>query len=283
MGLSVGSGVKQAPGAGRTEHLIYPPTERNRNTGAGPGNDVTARPGIYLTGRATVATGGGTPGSCGARGLYKGAYPWTYRNTIAGDSIKTNAGGDFYPLLEALSNDINPYDPSHVFRFLAITAFPALGGALGATAEVGLELLPGNVASMNSGATRPGVSFGPIDAAGTIALRVRKAFAGAYTLDRQLTPAQMGVVDITNWNIWELRLVSADSHGAGQLKAFINGRQFGASVDCSAAAGIMFALDAAGGGFIGFHWHLINSNTGAYDFHCNEQHFIRAATEDDAS
>lgn len=278
MAIFVASGTKLASGSGRTFHEWWPSFVETRNTAGAGYTNSAARQGINAAGGASVATGGAS-GSAAIAGIFKGTIPVRFRNLVAGDLVDLTFGRYFYPMTEQRGdNDVG--NPMRVFRYLADVAYPALGGALGAAADLGMELRCGNISSMNNGALRPGVMFGPVDA-NNIGLRIRLAFGGAYTLDRQMTFAQAGVTDITTFNLWELRIVGGDKAGPAQLKAFINGRQFGANVVMGAAAAIVPAPDAAGGGFNGYQWRFINTNTGAYDCYVNQVHSIISAFEDD--
>lgn len=281
MGLSVASGSKLAAGSGRTSHIYFPNIDNNRQALGAVGTNATYRNGILYSGGHTTTVGGASGAARWHNAQLQGAWPGRIENVVAGDLAEWGIVTNYFPLLEQLgNNDIG--NPSKVIRFIAVLAYPLLGGALGAAADLGMEIRVGNIASLNNGATRPGIMFGPVDA-GLIGLRIRKAFGGAYTLDRQLTFAQAGVVDITKFNVWELRIVSADAAQPAKLKALINGVQFGNPVDMSAAAGILFDHAVAGGGFAGWKLRLMNTNTGNYTFYCNEYHAITAADESDAA
>lgn len=131
---------------------------------------------------------------------------------------------------------------------------------------------------------RPGCMFGPTGAA-EFGLRIRRLFNNPYTVDRRLTFAQCGIVDVTDWNIYELRIIGASKGVGAKLKAFINGQQFGADIDISNAAALFPVLSQAGGGFNGYNWRVTNSNMGfqfgaPYNFYTNEVHWIISPTAD---
>ena len=279
--MNVATGVKLPAGAGRSIHFTWPNFGVSRLPGNAPGAAGTYRQGsgTNTNGASFLAGGTGTQ-------LYavatQGAAPIALNMVAAADVSGIKCTFPFYPILDQLGN--NPVgNPWNVFRFIVVARFPALGGAIPAGADLGLQILAANQTSLAG--TRGGVQFGPIDAA-NIALQVRRVNGGGLTLNRQLTFAQAGVADPSKFNVWELRMSNASLSGGAQLKAFINGVQFGAAVDCGSAAAIFPAIDVGGGGFIGFCFNFIVGALGAgfapYALQCIEWHMIVSATEDDA-
>lgn len=267
------------PGAGRISHEIWPNQRLNRTNGALAGANVTdgtTRQGIHSAGVAAAVLGGAS-GSLTIAGIYRGAIPVRVRNLVAGDIADLQFVSEFFPAVEQQAQtDVG--NPVRVYSLKCHVAFPVLGGALGAAADLGLELRPGNVASMNNGANRPGVMFGPVSAT-HLAFRGRPGFAAPYAFDQQFPFAAAGLVDVADFAVWELRVIAADSRGPAVIKALINNRQVGVSVLMNAAAALAPLPDAAGGGFNGYHWRFINTNTGNYDAMLNEAHILRAPDE----
>lgn len=282
MGLSSG-GFTLPEGAARLVHLTYPPlygTGRTDNASSGTGFSV--RVGSGSSGIALSAAGGGTVTTF-ARG--DNSVPVFIKTTAAAaDVAQIQIGAAMFPLMEALSANV-PDVPCLVYRLIAVCAFDVLPAPLGVNQDLGMEILPGNVANMNVPTPgRPGCMFGPTDV-GKFGLRIRKLFSGAYTLDRQLTFAQAGIVNVADYNIYELRIIGSSKGVGAKLKAFVNGQQFGADVDISNAAGIFPVLSQAGGGFNGYNWRLTNGNVGnqigaPYTWYCNEVHWIISPTAD---
>jgi hypothetical protein len=278
MGLSTSSGTKLPAGAGRTYELIYPQVGQSRITAGAPGTTGTYRPGPTQTAVAAFLVGG--TGTQTFSGTFAGAAPIAVACAAAADLSGVKMSFPFYPVLET-SGKTRKGDPTHVYRFVVRAAFPALAGAIPAGADLGLELYTANATSIIAGA-RPGAMFGPTGAA-EIGLRVRPLAAG-FAVDRRLAVGDaIGVTDYTKMNEYELRLVNSDASGPAQLKAFINGVQFGAPIDCSQAAANFPLITAGGGGFLGYAFGFVNGNPGvAYTCFLEEAHLIVSATEDDA-
>ena len=123
MGINVGSGVKQAPGSGRTIHLIYPAQGTARTVGLGTGNNVSTRGGMTVA--AATITSGGASGGIVVNAWYKGAMPLKFQNLVAGDLATLQMSGTFYPIVEQVPHVLTA-NPMQVFRFLVIAAFPLL-------------------------------------------------------------------------------------------------------------------------------------------------------------
>lgn len=279
MGISVASGTKLARGSGRTFHLMYPQIGVSRVLNNAPNTNGSFRQGPTIAGIVSIgAAGTGTTVVVAA--ATQNAAPIEMRCPLAADKSFMKFTQHFYPILDQLGNDTQPDNPQWVYRFLVLAAFPLMGGALPGAADNGLLILAQNQTTMEG--IRAGVSFGPTSNT-QIGLRVRRVNGGGLTVDRNLTFAQAAVNDVTKFNLWELRLSNADSHGGAQLKGFINGRQFGAPIDCGSAAAIFPAIDVGGGGFVGFSFCFNNVSPGAaYSNFFNEQHMIIAQTEDDS-
>lgn len=285
--MALGTGGFSLPvGASRIAHVVYPPTfGTGRQDNASSGTSVLVRVGTGTSGVALSIAGSGTSTTLATNGVNSpnNAVPVRLRTTaIASDLAQLQFGAAAFPICERQSALVG--QPSLVYRLIVVAAFQPLPGPIAANTDLGLEILPGNVSNLNVGATRPGVIFGPTDVA-TFGLRIRNSFGGAYTLDRELAFAACGISNVLDFNVYELRLVSSAGPAGGALKAFINGQQFGASVDLSTAAGIMPVLSAAGGGFNGFNFRITNGNVGntiagTYDMFYNEAHLICTSTED---
>lgn len=279
-----------APGAGRVLESRYPDWGIAIVDNGAPGNGGTARGGpasspgwgTNNSGTGAVRIKNNEPGvGSGSAVGPNGAVSVQLLNAAAGDLADVKAPpltGQLGQLAAGVLAD--PFE--RVFRFVGLLAFEPLPGALGAAADYGLELLPGNVASMNNGASRPGVMFGPTDA-GTISLRTRQAFAGGYTSTQSFTLAQLGLASYNQWMLWELRVLFGDANGPAQLKAFLNGKQFGNAVQWGAAAGnLLPTYIGAGGGFYGLYPYLMNTNTGALSCYAQWLRVIRAPDETNA-
>lgn len=266
------------PGASRYLDLSWPVLVGGaRITGTFPGTGATARNTGSTIAGAISQTSGGT-------GVQSSTV---YKNQLAGSLVNV-AGPDLsgmgwssaiiYPFLDKLSTDWTAPYPLVVWRYLWLMAFPNIPGSIPAGADIGCLICTSNQTTLNG--TRPGVLFGPRDN-NTIGLGVRKVAAGAYTVDVTQTLAQCGIADLTNFNLFELRIINGNAQRGALLKAFINGGQFGPSIDCSAAAGLFPVIDAGGGGFDGFRSSAAIQALGfAYTMHVASTHFIISATED---
>lgn len=283
MAITVASGVKLAAGTGRTFDGFWPPVGTSRVTAGVPSTAGTFRQGpaaaAGLVAITTAITGTVTYQK------YKEAAPARFRCVAAATDIAAvKYAFPFYPQLQQVE-DLQVGNPSTVFRFLCVAAYgAALAGAIGANADLGLEIIPQNNTTMNaSGGTRAGIMFGPVSAT-EIAIRSRVAAAGALTELTKMTAAAAGVTDITKFNLYELRVVNATNAQPAQLKAYINGAAFGNAIDMDAASAQTMAIDAGGGGFMGWEFSFANSQTeDNYDAYALETHMIISAAEDDAA
>jgi hypothetical protein len=279
--------VQGAPaGAGRSWEWVWPDWGLVWNDNAVPPGTSGSRGGPVsqagATGVSVAATGAVRvknyqPGTGVIATAFNGADCIQFLNGAAGDLADLKGPG-VHPAIDQLAAGVVADPFERVMRYVGVCAFPALGGALGAAADLGLELRPGNVASMNNGANRPGVMFGPIDA-NTIAFRGRATFAAAYTFNEQFTLAQLGLASYDTWLVWELRVISADATGPAQLKAFLNGRQFGTTKLFGSGAALLPGPSAAGGGFQGLYPCFMNTNTGAYSAYVRRLRVITAPDE----
>jgi hypothetical protein len=262
--------------------IVWPSLSDSTTGGGAVGNNLYTRLGnvntISGTGQGNVATGNvqyqnyttGSPGAVNSVDSTKGSPAVRFFNGAAGDkaSMKFNQGVGTLEV-EQLAPGIQPDRLFRVFRFVMRAAFPALGGAINrTTCDIGMCLLPGNVADMNNGANRPGIQLGPVDN-GIFALRSRKSFAGAYDFSQDFTYAQLGfpASPAETWCTYELRVISADNTGNAKVKAFVNEIQVGPTLTISAADGRAPGPAASGGGFNGLIPQVINSNSGAYSWY----------------
>lgn len=275
------------PGAARGWELRWPDYGVALTDNATPGTGSTGRGGGSSSAGWTNTAGGtgavrlknNQPGvGAGSAVGQLGAVSVEYVTAAGGDLAKTQGPGASGVLMQLPAGV--PAEPfERVYRFCVLAAFPALAGAIAAGADLGLELLPGNVASMNNGANRPGIMFGPTDA-NKIGLRTRGSFGAAYASDQELTLAQLGLASTNQWMLWELRIVFGDANGPAQLKAFINGKQFGAAVVWDQAGAILPNYISAGGGFYGLFPFIISSNVAAgYLCYAQYARVIRAPDE----
>lgn len=275
------------PGAGRGLELRWPDYGTVPNDNSNPGAGSTGRGGgassagwtIHTAATGTVRYKNNEPGvGAGPAVGPGGAVCAEFANAAGGDLANVQgpaAMGQLAQLPAGIVSD--PFE--RVFRFVAFAAFPPLGGAIGAAADLGLEIVPGNVASMNQGANRPGIMFGPTDV-NKIGLRTRDGFAAPYKTDQEFTLAQLGLASYNQWMLWELRIVFGDANGPAQLKAFLNNRQFGNTVVWGAAAGSLLpTYIGAGGGFMGLYPYFVNVNNGGLATYAQWLRVIRAPDE----
>lgn len=296
MGISVASYTSFPSGAGRAYQNTFPPENDTTTGGNGPTANMERRVGDSPNGISTATAVGGTvqyqdykignPGAIVANGnTTDGSVCIRLLNAAAGDSAKVsyNQGIAHKMEVEQLDAGVQPDPLFRVARFVVRAAFPTLAGALNLTTmDLGLCLLPGNVATMNAGGNRPGIQLGPSDAA-KVTFRTRKSFAAAYDNQQDFTFAQLGLTKLDCWITYELRVVGADSSGPAKVKAFLNGAQIGTSLVMGTAAGIVPGMTSSGGGFLGLVPGLINSNTGAYSWYFKWMTLIFASDETQAA
>jgi len=281
MSIFVSSGTKLAAGSGRTVHITAPRLTTVRTGGGAVSTTLSARQGVDVANALTL-TAAGTGTGVFAAAAVQGAIPVVMNAPAAADLSGMRFNIPIFPIMETLSANPQAVSlPTMVWRLQVMVAFPALAGAIGVNTDLGLVAMPFNNSSINNGGVnRAGIMFGPVSDT-QIGLRIRRVNAGALTLQRDLTFAQANVTDHTKFNVWELRFISATSTQPAQLKALINGVQFGNPIDCSAAAAIVPAIDNNGNGF---SFGVSNGNPlgGAYAFRVTEMHYIISAFEDDA-
>lgn len=278
MALSSGGIAQFSSGAGRSYQNVWPPTNDPTTGGTGPTTNQEVRTGNSPNGIgvSTAATGSvqyqaykaGTAGALVANGqVTEGNVTVRLNNAAAGDSAKVAYNQGFTKLeIDQLPATIQPDRFFRVGRFIVRCAFPSLAGALNlTTADLGLLILPGNVANMNVGGNRPGIQMGPSDAA-KFTIRTRKSFAGAYDFQQDFTYAQLGVASLDAFITYEIRIISADSSTPGRCKFFFNEVQIGPTINFGSVDGRLPGIDASGGGFLGLVPSVFAGNVGNYGF-----------------
>lgn len=282
-------------GAGRFMHWTWPARGSffaNLNSAASANGSIRGGGGDFgaasvLVGGATGSTAQVTRQSSGGGAGVNGASATCYKlhNGAAGDIAAINFGGPT-TLIEQVNNPAFTGDPDkRVYSFRAVLAFTALTGPIGG-ADVGMQINPGNVNSMFAGANRPGIQFGPVDV-GKIGLRARWQFVAPLTINDSLTFAQAGINDITDWNLFELRVVGASGAKPAILTAYVNGKRvlgpytFG----WNGGATLLPGVDSSGGGFLGLTSRVgvnnVPTNGGAapYDMFVFNMAEVHAASE----
>lgn len=279
MGLSSGGIGILSAGAGRSYQIMWPPQSDTWNNGSGPSQNMTGRlgfsgvsNGISITNIATGVTqffsySPGTPGTFVASDSTLGSPAVMLKNLAAGDQNKVGFNQGYFLGYEGekLGAGIQPDRFFHVARFIVRGCFRQLAGAINqTTTDIGLMIVPGNVASMNMGANRPGYQFGPTDV-GVYTLRARKSFAAAYDFSQDFTAAALGLPDpAETWCTYEMRIIGADNGKPAQYKMFVNEVQIGPTISISPTDGRAPGPSASGGGFNGLNFNIINSNGGTY-------------------
>lgn len=275
--MNVASGVKLAPGSGRTMHVVIPAYDASRASGGALAVTGTARQGTPVASAATLTASG--TGTTTYQAAAQGAIPIRIRAAAGTDLAGVQSIMTACPILDRLA--VNPVLwPAQVYRFICMARFTAIA-AVGAQTDYGLSILPVSSTSMDfQGTNRAGIKFGPIDA-NTFQLAIRRVAAGAYTLQRNTTFVAAGVADITKLHQYEMRILSADATNNALLKIFIDGNQIGAAVDLGSTAAIAPAIDANGSGW---RFGLFNASPSASpcDIFVTEMHTIVSASEDDA-
>jgi hypothetical protein len=262
----------QPAGAGATYDVWWPGVAQQMTVGDQVGTGLT-RQGtstLGLVGFIQVATG------TAQVARYLGTSAYRLRSAAAGDRAELQGGTFINVPIEQLPASLGPM-PMQCWRLIAVCAFPLLAGPLNpATADLGLELLPGNVDSMNQGANRPGIMFGPTDN-GVFSLRARPGFGPAYTVN---TPVPAGQTpSLADYNMYELRIIGASNAGPAQLKVFINSRQVLPAVLFGVGAGLLPSENASGGGFNSYRFYVTNSPSGILDCYVKSMHWVAGPTE----
>lgn len=267
------------PGATRFLDFTFPAFLTARTTGAFPATTGQSR----LSGNSVAGAVSQTSGGTGTQGLvkYNNQASCTLVNAAGPDlSAVTWALPIVYPFLDRLGGgaDFNSVYDLVVWRCQFIMAFPNIPGSIPAGADIGMLMCAANQTNLNG--TRGGVLFGPRDN-NTIGLGVRRVNGGGYTVDTTMSLAAAGIADLTNFNLYELRLLNATPTRNALLKAFINGVQFGGAIDCGTSAALFPAIDVGGGGFTGFKFGVAIQALGfAYTMHFAQTNMIIAQTED---
>lgn len=264
--------VAGAPaGAGRSVMIMWPGLNDTINDGSAATATQQARLGV--TSNVTVAIGAAGLGAASWRNY--GISPTSALTTnspsqgtpalrmtsgVVGDAVSLKFNQSLFPEIEQLLPGGVPDPFFRVWRFVARMAIVPLAGAINAEATFGLAMIPGGNTSINGGGAKPGIMLGPTNV-GTISLRARHDNVAGYRTQQDATVAQLGLTTYDQWLTYELRAVGSDATGPAQLKAFINGRQLGNSVNFGPAAGpLLPSPSAAGGGFKGLFPWLIADN-----------------------
>ena len=291
MGLASGGIAQFSAGAGRSMMFWWPNWADAATGGTTPSANVGGRlPAPYgATGGATV--GGilqyqnytiGAPGAINSVHSTAGSQCIMLKTQAAGDAYKVSWNEGFYGLeVEQLPAGMQPERFYRVFRHIVRCCFPVLPAPISLTgSDIGLMILPGNVAQMNQGANRPGIQFGPTDV-GVWTLRSRKNFGAAYDFQQNFTNAQLGIPNYPQetWMTLEMRVISADNTKPAQFKMFCNEVQIGPTMNISAADGRIPGPAAAGGGALGYNPCIINQYTGVYAWYLKYMCLILAPDE----
>lgn len=297
MALSSGGIAQFSAGAGRSYMVIWPTEADTPNNGSAPSGNMVGRGGINSVANGIGQSVGGTgviqhiayipgnPGSYPASDSSNGQNVVMLKATIGTDSAKVqwNQGFMYYEQAQ-LAPGIQPDRLFRVFRFIMRANFPPLAAPITKTgADIGMCIVPGNVASMNGGANRPGIQFGPTDA-GIMTLRSRKSFGAAYDFSQDFTYAQLGLPAAasgdTGFVTYEMRIISADNTAPAKLKVFCNEVQVGPTFNVSPADGRAPGPVGSGGGFVGYGCQVINSVPGvAYIWHLKYMALIMSPDE----
>jgi len=170
----------------------------------------------------TVTDTGGPPATRGGT-VYKGRSAWAITaSNVTGTQCSPNFTGTNRPLtmpFQSLkgTSDLTDADDLACWSFAAILAYDAIPGAI--TGDIGLVLGVGTRSNIRGAPTFAGVCFGPSNT-GVMSVFIRQADAGAVTFN-QPTPFQPTQ---TEYNKYEIRLVSPVGNAEACMKFFINGK-----------------------------------------------------------
>lgn len=272
------SGSQLPPGAGRMRHWVFPARGDDvANQNASPTANVSARAfGGDFGGNSSSVTGTATI----TKQVQNRALCYRMQTLLATDAAILNF--EIMNLLieqQAAGFPGEPHFGAHSFQCIIAYDTPQ-AGAIPAGADLGLELTPGNVSSMNNGANRPGIMFGPVSDT-QLGIRARFQFVAGYTVNDAKTFAQCNITNINKFNLYELRVIGATGAASAQLFAYVNGQRAFGPYSFSTAAALLPGYDSSGGGFFSLNWRVMNSQMQApgYNLYINRAHSILAPTE----
>lgn len=199
-------------GAGRALDMSYPAPQLFADANASPGIQWINRQSYESWDQGTITAFGGA------------ASPnWTmYKGRIANRMPGSGVSGQFY-LTGSTFAILFPQNRSgrtlynDDFRCWRICYIGAMDGGVG-TGDTGLEIGPGLNYDMRVG-TPPGFRLGP-GSANDVRLSVRQNGGGAFTIDQVVAN-----VDVTEWNMYEMRFIGATAQNDAVFRAFVNGVQ----------------------------------------------------------
>lgn len=277
--MAIGSSnVRLPPGAGRMRHWVFPSRGDDvANQNATPSANVSARAfGGDFGGNSFSVVGTATL----TKQIQNRALCYRMQTLLATDSAVVNF--EIMNLLieqQAAGFQGDPHFGAHGLQAILAYDVPQ-AGAIPAAADLGLSLHPGNVTSMNNGANRPGIMFGPVSDT-QLGFRARFQFVAAYTVNDAKTFAQCGITDITKFNLYELRVTGATGAQSAQISALVNGVRVFGPYSFATAAALLPGYDSSGGGFFSLNWRFINSQMQApgYNVYINRIHSVLAPNE----
>jgi hypothetical protein len=166
---------------------------------------------------------GGAPPAPQGSTFYKGQVAWR----ITGGAAATRA---LEPVLSAVvpfqvyfqmvkgTAPMYGLDEFCCWRIAALMAFDNPAGAI--AGDVGLSLCPGASIAIRA-ANQAGIEYGP-RTTGNIGVTVRAVDAGALTFDANLA-ANFQPADMTDWHLYEMRIIGADVNAEAVIKFLIDG------------------------------------------------------------
>lgn len=246
--LDIAAGGLTYPGAGAALRVHWP-------RGITDGSDATGVDkfgGQDLNGFSVTAYAGGTE----ATEVTQGAAAVNFKSTNGPTGYGVNYARTLSWFTERTGPNVADWN---CWSWKATVAFSAAAGAL--AGDCGLQIWCGNHTTVNGDGTdtSAGVKFGPTDT-GVIALQARRADAGALTVNTAvaagLTPT------LTNFNTYELQIITGSNSSDPQLIALINSVVVVGPVSWTAAAGLLPPPNAVAGNF-GYRVALTNRGAGS--------------------
>lgn len=207
-------------GVARRQSFMWPAFNTAALNAFGVQTDAASRQSDVGAGNGFVLTTVGAPPAGFGGQNYKGRAAQAY--TSNNNTGYVVSGGHTFIQTQRSTGSVPILVNSDwaVWEFSAILAYDTLPGAVNANGQIGLQYGSGNWTQplFGTAPTQSGFNFGPVDAAGTFAVRVRTTDGGAVT-----TVAAGSVANYIEWHRYAIRLVSASGANEAQAKFLVDG------------------------------------------------------------
>lgn len=218
-------------GAGRTSHRHWPSLNSTATIGTTAGTQVTPRPGGSEFAQGTITS----TGSGAAPAAFQDNVP-CYDIGATGTGWAYGTGEKWFPLVTQLPAGADQLGCSCG----RVVMFCSIAGAVGETGQdIGLQFGVGNAfgGSQLVHSLVAGWQFGPVGP-GKVSFWSRAVNAGVL-VKTDVAAGFMAAIDVTQFNQYEMRILSATPQQAGVIKCLVNGIQVLPDISLDPAAAVV--------------------------------------------